>query len=103
MASVRADSWDANSAFGSRALQAGGHLVSLQVESHRNDRMMHDDVEASYTFRLHLNHELDGIDDFEAKFLGNREYDEMKRIINDNPELKVMYEKYKIMDKLAGK
>lgn len=103
MASVRAASWGANSAFGFRALQVGGDLVSLHVESHRDAMVMRDVVEARYIFRLHMNHELDGIDDFEAKFLSNDEYDEMKRIINDNPELKLMYEKYKIMDKLAGK
>ena len=103
MASASIDSWSANSAFGHRAFQCGGQLTSLHVESHRDDMMMQDVVEARYTFRIRLNHEVGGMDEFEDKFLRDSEYDEMKRIVNDNPELKLLYEKYKMIDRLAGK
>ena len=53
-----------------------------------------------YTIRV--NGILNSLEDLEETMLRNPEFEKMKRIIESNPELKDMYEKYKIIDKLKG-
>jgi hypothetical protein len=102
MAAVSMAHWGALSAFSFHARQANAILDSVDIRSTQNDSTM-DTVEATYVFRICMTGEVNDIDDFEVEFLRNRDYDEMKRIVDGNPELKLLYEKYKIMDKLAGK
>lgn len=59
--------------------------------------------ETRLEYTIVLASDLMSIDEFEHEMLLNPEYEKMKHIIESNPELKDMYEKYKLIEELKGK
>ena len=92
-----------NTRFSKAASKAGGVVESVNVVNERFSHSSHSAIEVSYTFRFYLNDSILNLDDFERTVLQQDELEEMKRIIEDNPELKTMYSTYKALDVLEGK
>jgi hypothetical protein len=97
------DSYYNNSSFRFHANQAGADLNSVSVDAPEGWMTHAHSFNITYTFRVQLDKNIHDADDFEEAFLKNSDYDQMKRIINSNPELKLLYDHYKIIDKLSGK
>lgn len=99
-----------NSSFADRAHQMGNvQLVNVSAEQsvRYNDPTQPFNpanfaTEVTYTFQIYGIFANGCIDEFEDRFLENDEFERMKRLINDNPELKDLYEKYEVLDRLEG-
>jgi hypothetical protein len=96
------ESWMNSSRLSAPARLANATLATINVSYENYDH--YDNVmEVQYIFRVSLDDQVRDIDDFEQKLLQHDELAEMKRIIHDNPELRILYSKYKMMDELGGK
>tara|TARA_B100000929_G_scaffold278171_1_gene254175 strand:- start:1227 stop:1568 length:342 start_codon:yes stop_codon:yes gene_type:complete len=92
-----------HSTFADRASQLGNvQLVHVDAQ-HEQMPGFNYTIELSYTFRINgIMHNTD-FDEFERRFLGIEEFERVQRIINSNPELKDLYDKYDMIDRLQGK
>ena len=83
-----------------------GHLIECSVEQPNYDHLRGSVYSVGHRGQLEISYRFltscIDIDDFEDLLLVDKEADKMVRLINDNAELKDMYEKYKTMDTLAG-
>lgn len=77
-----------------------GIVTNVRVDS--NMYAMNHTAETTIEYTIQINGVLNALEDFEEELLSSPEHKEMKRIIESNPELRDMYEKYKIMDRLKG-
>lgn len=77
-----------------------GIVTDVRVDSNMHSMSHAPETIIEYTIRV--NGILNSLEDLEETMLRNPEFEKMKRIIESNPELKDMYEKYKIIDKLKG-
>jgi len=85
---------------------SAGHLIECSVEQPSYEHMSGSMYAIGHSGQLEIGYRFltscIDVHDFEDLLLTDKEADKMVRLINDNPELKEMYEKYKTMDTLAG-